>query len=124
MIKNIATLLTIFSILVMPVFAIANPASEYCVKQGYKSEIRTDSSGNEYGVCIMSDGKECEEFALYRGEGCIKYNENIKTPEVTTNTIIDNNMIYYVLAAVVAAMIGMALYSHSRSDKKPAKKRR
>lgn len=47
---------------------IANPASLYCEEQGYKLEIRTDVEGNQFGVCIFSDGSECEEWAFYRKE--------------------------------------------------------
>jgi len=35
---------------------IANPASVYCEKQGYTLETRVDSEGNQYGVCIFTDG--------------------------------------------------------------------
>ena len=45
-----------------------NPASKYCVDQGYELEIRTDEAGNQYGVCIFPDGSECEEWAFFRGE--------------------------------------------------------
>ena len=45
-----------------------NPASKYCLDQGYELEIRTDESGNQYGVCIFPDGSECEEWAFFRGE--------------------------------------------------------
>ena len=51
-----------------PQVEIANPAAAYCVEQGYKNEIRTDADGNQYGVCIMDDGTECDERAFYRGE--------------------------------------------------------
>ena len=44
----------------------ANPASAYCVQQGGKSEIRKNQDGSEYGVCILSDGKEVEEWAYFR----------------------------------------------------------
>jgi len=47
---------------------IANPASVNCIKQGNKLEIRTDKQGNQYGICIFPDGKECEEWAFFRGE--------------------------------------------------------
>ena len=47
---------------------IANPASEKCIEDGYKLEIREDASGNQYGVCIFSDNSECEEWAYFRGE--------------------------------------------------------
>lgn len=45
-----------------------NPASKFCVDQGYKLEMRKDDQGNEYGVCIFDDGNECEEWAFFRGE--------------------------------------------------------
>jgi putative hemolysin len=47
---------------------IANPASVYCVQQGYRSEIRTAADGSQVGVCIFPDGSECDEWAYYRGE--------------------------------------------------------
>jgi len=46
----------------------ANPASTFCVKNGYKIEIRKNADGSEYGMCIFSDGKECEEWKFYRKE--------------------------------------------------------
>ena len=46
---------------------IANPAAGYCVEQGNSYEIRTDSEGNEFGVCINNE-KECEEWKYFRGE--------------------------------------------------------
>jgi putative hemolysin len=47
---------------------LANPASEYCVEQGGRVEIRTDADGGEQGFCVFSDGSECEEWAYFRGE--------------------------------------------------------
>ena len=44
-----------------------NPASEFCVEQGYKLEIRSEAGG-EIGYCLFPDGSECEEWAFYRGE--------------------------------------------------------
>jgi putative hemolysin len=46
---------------------VANPASVYCVEQGYELEIRTEAEG-QVGYCIFDDGTECEEWAFYRGE--------------------------------------------------------
>ena len=43
-----------------------NPASEYCVSQGGTSEIRKDKDGAEFGVCILSNGEEREEWSFYR----------------------------------------------------------
>ena len=48
--------------------SLPNPASKYCVDQGYELEIRTDEAGNQYGVCIFPDGSECEEWEYFRGE--------------------------------------------------------
>lgn len=44
----------------------ANPASEYCVKQGGTSEIKKDAEGNEYGVCHLPDGTVVNEWDYYR----------------------------------------------------------
>ena len=44
-----------------------NPASKYCVDEGYELEIRTEAGG-EVGYCLFPDGSECEEWAFYRGE--------------------------------------------------------
>ncbi|MDD1682828.1 MAG: DUF333 domain-containing protein [Methanoregula sp.] len=49
---------------------IANPASVACVNAGGSLEIKKDTSGGEYGMCTFSNGTSCEEWALFRGEGC------------------------------------------------------
>jgi putative hemolysin len=46
----------------------SNPASAYCIEQGYRWEIYTPQEGDQYGVCIFPDGSVCEEWAFYRGE--------------------------------------------------------
>lgn len=45
---------------------IANPASENCLKNGGRLEIRKNKKG-EYGVCLFDDNRQCEEWALLRG---------------------------------------------------------
>ncbi len=50
-----------------PTIGLPNPASVYCQEQGGKLEIRADSQGNQYGVCILPGGAECEEWAFFRG---------------------------------------------------------
>jgi len=45
----------------------ANPASEHCVDEGGRLEIR-DTSGGQVGYCIFPDGSECEEWAHFKGE--------------------------------------------------------
>lgn len=47
---------------------IANPAAQYCVEHNGTVEIRTDTSGGQYGVCVFEDGSECEEWAYSRGD--------------------------------------------------------
>ena len=51
-----------------PVANLANPASENCVTQGGTVSIQKNSDGSEYGLCIFPDGKQCEEWAMLRGE--------------------------------------------------------
>ncbi|HLE05809.1 MAG TPA: DUF333 domain-containing protein [Candidatus Nanoarchaeia archaeon] len=46
---------------------IANPASVYCIEQGYNLTMRTDDNGTA-GYCIFPNGSECEEWAYYHGE--------------------------------------------------------
>lgn len=49
--------------------AIANPASEYCVKdKGGRVEIVTDGSGAQKGMCHLPDGTVVDEWELYRKE--------------------------------------------------------
>lgn len=47
---------------------VPNPASVYCQGLGYKSELRTDSSGNQYEVCIFPDGSECKSWDFLKGK--------------------------------------------------------
>jgi putative hemolysin len=47
---------------------IANPASENCVRQGGTLAIQTRGDGGEYGICVFPDNKQCEEWALLRGD--------------------------------------------------------
>ncbi|MFC5740400.1 DUF333 domain-containing protein [Dyella tabacisoli] len=49
----------------------ANPASVSCIKKGGKLDIRKDAAGNEDGVCVFPDGKECQEWPLFRDNQCI-----------------------------------------------------
>jgi uncharacterized protein len=46
-------------------FALANPASVFCVKSGGKSEIRNGPRG-QYGVCRLPNGRVVEEWSYYR----------------------------------------------------------
>ncbi len=50
--------------------AIANPASVNCGNVGGTTEIKKNADGSEYGMCTFANGTSCEEWALFRGEGC------------------------------------------------------
>ncbi len=43
-----------------------NPASSYCESLGCRSEIRTGSDGGQYGVCILQNGTEVDEWDYFR----------------------------------------------------------
>ena len=81
----------------------ANPASVSCEQSGGTVEIKKDATGNEYGMCTFKNGTSCEEWALFRGEGCkpgvtatptdegkrmvtLTEADNGKTEDVTQNT--------------------------------------
>lgn len=44
----------------------ANPASEFCVKQGGKLEMKKDKDGGEYALCRLPDGSAVEEWEYFR----------------------------------------------------------
>jgi hypothetical protein len=49
---------------------LANPASVNCGNIGGTTEIMTNTDGGQYGMCTFPNGTTCEEWALFRGEGC------------------------------------------------------
>ncbi|MGE4431915.1 MAG: DUF333 domain-containing protein [Sphingobium sp.] len=48
-----------------PKAEMANPASEYCVQQGGRVEIR-DGADGQTGFCHLPDGKVIEEWEYFR----------------------------------------------------------
>ena len=44
---------------------VANPASQYCIQQGGKLEIKNESNG-QVGYCYLPNGTTVEEWALFR----------------------------------------------------------
>lgn len=50
---------------VQPKSEIANPASEFCVQQGGRVEIR-DGADGQVGFCHLPDGKVIEEWEYFR----------------------------------------------------------
>ncbi len=47
---------------------LANPASVNCAEKGGNLSIQKRPDGGEYGVCYFEDNRQCEEWALFRGE--------------------------------------------------------
>jgi putative hemolysin/membrane-bound inhibitor of C-type lysozyme len=47
---------------------LANPASQHCLAQGGSLLIESDGSGGQFGVCRFDDNRQCEEWALLRGD--------------------------------------------------------
>lgn len=49
------------------IWALANPASSYCIKVGGQLSIQKRGDGGEYGICLFEDNRQCEEWALFHG---------------------------------------------------------
>ena len=47
---------------------LANPASENCSKLGGKISFSKDGKGGSYGICFFEDNRQCEEWALLKGD--------------------------------------------------------
>ena len=54
------------------VFALANPAAVYCRDLGYDSKVE-EGPGGQYGICILPDGSEVDEWQFYKGKTGGKY---------------------------------------------------
>ncbi len=50
------------------VLGLANPASVNCQEKGGNLEIKKKADGGEYGVCYFEDNRQCEEWALFKGD--------------------------------------------------------
>ncbi|MGD9879869.1 MAG: DUF333 domain-containing protein [Reyranella sp.] len=51
-----------------PAPRLANPASVRCVETGGTLRLERRPDGGQYGVCVFVDNRQCEEWALFRGE--------------------------------------------------------
>lgn len=58
--------LSFFFLFPLPVLAMSNPASVYCLKTGNKLEIKTNSDGSQKSICVFKDGSTCDEMAFYK----------------------------------------------------------
>jgi putative hemolysin len=48
--------------------SVANPASTNCVEKGGVLKIVEKKDGSQYGVCYFEGNRQCEEWALFRGD--------------------------------------------------------
>ena len=46
---------------------VANPASSNCISAGGKTQL-AEKDGGQYGICVFPDGRQCEEWAMFRSE--------------------------------------------------------
>ena len=58
-----------------------NPAAVYCGQIGGTPNKVKNVDGSEYGMCAFPNNTECEEGALFRGEGCKMYVASNATPQ-------------------------------------------
>ncbi len=58
-----AVFVILFSSFVNFAGAIPDPSASYCSDSGYTYDVRKNSEGNQYGVCIFPDGTECSAWA-------------------------------------------------------------
>ena len=47
---------------------LANPASQRCGTVGGTVQIEQRPDGGQFGVCVFEDNRQCEEWALLRGD--------------------------------------------------------
>jgi putative hemolysin len=69
-----------------PPLNMPNPASVFCVENGFTLEIRTALDGSQSGVCVFTNGSECEEWAYFRGECAPAAQPDISTSDSTQAT--------------------------------------
>lgn len=97
-----------------------NPAAVYCESQGHVYDIRTDASGGQYGVCVFSDGTECDGWDYSRGE-CAPgdhrtvLSSSTGTVDVTVEAGLDDTTEILVYEQAECAP-GMSVYLQTISD--------
>lgn len=67
-----ATLLSLFALSLtcgnQKIMARPNPASQNCAEKGGEVLMSQRADGGTYGICVFEDNRQCEEWALFRGE--------------------------------------------------------
>ena len=89
--------------------AIANPAAEYCKKMNNQYEIRAAADGSQYGVCILPDGTECDEWAYYRGECPAGAKSGTPNPDLAENYCLSNNNMYQTRKDAAGNEVGVCI---------------
>lgn len=64
-----------------PVMWIANPASVYCVEQGWESIIMEDEEWNQYWVCRFADWSEVDEWEYFRANNPAEWTSELYSEE-------------------------------------------
>ena len=59
--------MTFFGATLGDAVALGNPASKNCIEKGGILQILKRGDSGEYGVCFFEDNRQCEEWALLRG---------------------------------------------------------
>ena len=78
----------------------SNPASDFCVDNGGKSEIVTESDGSQFGLCVFED-YSCEEWGFYRNECDIEGDE-----EAITEILIEKGLNLTDMKVVIKKHLG------------------
>lgn len=47
---------------------LGNPASLRCIESGGMVRIEARPDGGQYGICVFVDNRQCEEWAMFRGQ--------------------------------------------------------
>ena len=71
--------------------ALSNPATVKCITDGGKFEMQKTLDGNTEGICHLSDGQVCEEWAYFRYEcppGAKKPVERVAATSTTSTLIL------------------------------------
>ena len=51
-----------------PTVGVINPASAFCVEEGGRLGLESRPDGTQFGVCYYMDNRQCEVWAMYRGD--------------------------------------------------------
>ena len=64
--RALSLALVLVALSATPLLALANPASENCVKLGGTVQIVTQTDGSQIGLCHLPNGYIVEEWSLMR----------------------------------------------------------